>query len=88
MLRRALASGARARTLGSVVDELLRRDCKSAAQLVDALLPGSKRYLVLVRGPDGSPVPQLPHLDAWVFTWHVTRTFSNLTMRLGTGEIP
>ena len=82
ILRRVAGPRPGARTLGKVVDDLIARDCKSASQLVDSLLPDTQRFLVLVHGPDGSPVPPLPHLDAWIFTWHVTRAYSDLTLRL------
>ena len=69
-------------TLGAVVDSLISSSCRDAADLVDALLPMSSTFSVVLVAPDGSAVPQLPMMHAWVFAWRLVSHFSNMTLRL------
>jgi hypothetical protein len=68
--------------LGDVVDEMISTDCTLAAKLVSALLPSREHFVVLLKGADGRPVPQLPLLPAWVHTWRVVSVFADLTLKL------
>jgi hypothetical protein len=67
-------------TLGAFIDRMIGHDCAIAADIVNALLPYSSEYVELKTLPDGSDAPTLPHHDAWVFTWKLTKTYPELTL--------
>ena len=50
--------------------------------LVDALLPDSDEFVCVTKGPDGRDVLQCPLLPAWIYTWRLVSTFTDLTMWL------
>jgi hypothetical protein len=62
-------------TLGEAVARVLERDCKAAAGLIDALLPKSDTFDVLVGAHP------LPMLQAWVFAWRLLSVYGG-DMRL------
>jgi hypothetical protein len=71
-----------ATTLGVLVDELIKKDCALAVQLIDALLPDEEEFRVLVVASDGKAAPAMPMADAWLYTWKLTKTFGSMTMKL------
>ncbi len=71
----ALELGNNGTTLGDAVDRLLKRDCAASDRLVEALLPGSETFDVLLSDPDGKPVEPWPKLEAWVFAWRLLSAY-------------
>lgn len=61
-----------ARTLGEIVIKAMDEDCNKGSSLINALLPNSDKYIVLTADIDGKPVPQIPHLEAWLYAWRIS----------------
>lgn len=69
-------------TLGELVDHLIKANCTMAAKFVKALLPDSRDFVVLKHDADGRPVSPIPHEEAWVYTWRLTNTYTDLVLTL------
>jgi hypothetical protein len=66
-------------TLGEVIDELNRSDCKQAGKLVTALLPeGEQGVFVELRGKSVKPWPSM---TSWIYTWRVLQARPTLYIR-------
>ena len=76
------------KTVGDVMDHVMAKDCKTAADLVSSLLPQSSHFIVLQRKPDGSEAPKMPMESAWIFAWRLVAGNYTRTLQMhvrGTG---
>ncbi len=84
ILTKSRATRPKLKTLGPTVDAISRANCKDAANLTRAFFPNNR--LLIVLSTKGHPVPIMPAIHAWVYTWRLLDSFTELTITKSVGK--